>query len=68
MPFGAIVICLEDENPAHGTTANDKLELISKNNDELTFKLHDKKSGAEVTKKISLNNDHPVVYQEHQIN
>jgi hypothetical protein len=65
-PFGASDL-LEDESRPHGTTANGSWELISKNNDELIFKLHGKISGAEVIKKISLNNDHPVVYQEHQL-
>jgi hypothetical protein len=66
MPFGESDI-LKDEVRSHGTTANDKWNLISYNKKELKFKLDKKVSGAEVIKKITLKSDHPVIYQEHLI-
>ncbi|RPI75960.1 MAG: hypothetical protein EHM47_01065 [Ignavibacteriales bacterium] len=66
MPFSNSDV-LKDEDRAHGTTANDKWNLISKDNSLLEFKLDKKVSGAEIIKRIKLNSDHPVIYQEHKI-
>jgi hypothetical protein len=66
MPFGDSDF-LKDENRAHGTTANDKWNLISKDELKLELKLEKKVSGAEITKKVFLVPGHPVIYQEHEI-
>ena len=65
-PFGDSDI-LENETRAHGSTANDKWNLISVNDIQLQFKLSKKVNGAEVIKKIKIEDDHSVFYQEHQI-
>lgn len=65
-PFG-ISDVLENEDRVHGTTANDKWYLISHDAHQLELKLHKCVSGAEVTKKVILYPDHPVIYQEHKL-
>ena len=42
---------LEDETRAHGSTANEKWNLINKDNHHLEFKLNKKVMGADVLKK-----------------
>ena len=57
---------LEDETRAHGSTANEKWNLINKDNHHLEFKLNKKVMGADILKKISIKPKQPVIYQEHQ--
>jgi len=65
-PFGTSDL-LEDEKRPHGSTANDKWILTFKDDHNLHLKLNRRVMGADIVKKISLSEDHPVIYQEHEI-
>src|SRR5690606_8073254 len=66
MPFGSSNV-LADESRDHGTSANDKWNLIRHDNFKLELELSKRISGANIEKHISLLPDHPVIYQEHII-
>ncbi len=63
-PFGDSDI-LPEETRAHGTTANDRWEAINLSQNKIELQLTKKIMGAEVKKIISLQDDHPVIYEEH---
>jgi hypothetical protein len=63
-PFGDSDV-LENESRPHGAPANDVWTLEERSETHVTCRLAKDVSGATVRKRIHLQPDHPVVYQEH---
>jgi len=63
-PFGASDL-LEDEKRDHGTSANDKWDVIEAAESSIRLKLSKKISDAELIKEISILENENVVYEKH---
>ncbi|MGE5436173.1 MAG: hypothetical protein ACM3O3_03015 [Syntrophothermus sp.] len=63
-PFSTSDI-LEDEKRGHGSSANDKWDLIGTNNNSMKFKLAKTISEAELIKEVNIHEEENVVYQKH---
>ena len=61
-PFGP-----QDNGSPHGDPANAVWSLVKKEKCEITLQIECKDSGATIVKNIMLGEDHPAIYQNHQI-